>query len=148
MGADFTELEYAIARRLLEAPVLDLVYYADVAGKVPEKANGEYSKESYPKTVEFMDIGNGDLPPEWGVDVVVTGGTFHYGPWADRQRAQLQRVFFPHGYQNGSPSGILSPGEQRYCTCFKLLFEFRDVTTLHIPFREASKVGKSIDGTL
>ena len=32
------------------------------------------------------DIGNGDLPPEWGLDLVFRGGTITYGPWADRQR--------------------------------------------------------------
>jgi hypothetical protein len=31
-------------------------------------------------------VGNGDLPPEWGIDIVTHGGTLSYGPWADRQR--------------------------------------------------------------
>jgi len=33
-----------------------------------------------------IDIGNGDLSPEWGVDLVFTGVHLDYGPWADRQR--------------------------------------------------------------
>jgi hypothetical protein len=59
-----------------------MTYYCDTAGKVP----------SVPRMVtgfvglETCDIGNGDLSPEWGVDVVVRGGVLTYGPWADRQR--------------------------------------------------------------
>ena len=140
VGADFSTIEYAISRKVLEAPVLDLVYYADVAGKVPEKSIPQSTREPTPTNIEFLDIGNGDLPPEWGVDLAITSGAIHYGPWTERQRAQLQRVFFPQSYQNIQRSKQLEPGDQRYCTCMKLFFEFRDVTTVHIPFREASKV--------
>ncbi|EJD02702.1 uncharacterized protein FOMMEDRAFT_146573 [Fomitiporia mediterranea MF3/22] len=144
VGADFSALEYAIERKLLETPTLELLYYADVAGPVPSEPIGNLDRDSHgglknPKGIEFMDIGNADLPPEWGVDVVVHGGSFRYGPWADRQRAQLQRVFFPQTFQAIEPSTMLLPRDQRTCTCLKLFFEFRGVTTLHIPFREPSK---------
>ena len=147
VGADFTTLEYAIDRKLLETPRLELLYYADVAGCVPDRpiANnipdgGVRSKRS----IELMDIGNGDLPPEWGVDVVIHGGAIHYGPWADRQRFQLQRIFFPQTFFNHEPTTVLSPGDLRTCTCLKLFFEFRGGTSVHLPFREASKVVMSL----
>ncbi|KAL5523541.1 hypothetical protein ACEPAG_7714 [Sanghuangporus baumii] len=144
VGADFSQLEYAIDRRIVETPELELVYFADVAGLVPLKplTGLDRNTRATPKQaneLEFLDIGNGDLPPEWGVDVIVHGGSIHYGPWADRQRIQIQRVFFPQMFRIDKPTTMLSPGDERTCTCLKLFFEFRGVTTILIPFREASK---------
>lgn len=81
VGGDFTKLEYAMERRIVEAPLLELSYYADVVGEVPAEPDG-------PKGIglESYDIGNGDLPPEWGIDLVIRNGVLRYGPWADRQR--------------------------------------------------------------
>ena len=142
VGADFTKLEYAVDRKLLEAPSMELSYYADVAGEVPEDGQRTDAKDT-----EFLDIGNGDLPPEWGVDVITHGASIHYGPWADRQRVQLQRAFFPSSFQHITPTDALEPGDLRRCTCMKVFFEFRDSTTLHIPFREASKASRSISSS-
>jgi hypothetical protein len=78
VGPDSAKQEYAIERKVLEAPVLDLSYYVDVAGVVPVE----------PRSVdrEEFDIGNGDTSPEWGLDLILYGGFLRYGPWADRQR--------------------------------------------------------------
>jgi hypothetical protein len=81
VGADFSTFEYAVNRRILEAPVLDLSYYADVVGDVPPKEDQIRSMD-----LGTLDIGNGDLSPEWGIDMVIRGGVLRYGPWADRQR--------------------------------------------------------------
>jgi hypothetical protein len=78
LGADFRTMEYAIERKILEAPILELTYYADVVGDVPSLP--------HPGEKEPGDIGNGDIGPEWGIDLVVRGGFLRYGPWADRQR--------------------------------------------------------------
>ena len=78
---DFSVLEYAIERRILEAPVLELSYYADVVGVVPHQEHDTPLNPSDP-----FDIGNGDIPPEWGIDLVIRSGVLRYGPWADRQR--------------------------------------------------------------
>lgn len=87
VGYESATREYAIERKLLETPLLEISYYADVVGKVPsDHRSGTAGLESF-------DIGNGDLPPEWGVDVVVRGGFFRYGPWADRQRYVVP-IFF------------------------------------------------------
>ncbi|KLO15399.1 hypothetical protein SCHPADRAFT_995885 [Schizopora paradoxa] len=134
VGADFSKLEYGVERNILEAPQLDLVYYADFAGPVP---NGSQIYEA--EGLENMDIGNGGLPPEWGIELVTYSASIHYGPWADRQRVQLQRVFFPPTFQNHEPLLHLRPGDQRMCTCLKIFVEFRETTILHVPFREASK---------
>ena len=55
-------------------------------------------------------------------------------------RAQIQRVFFPPSYHDTKPTPLLQPGDLRTCTCLKVFFEFSGTTTLHVPFREASKV--------
>ncbi len=78
VGPDSAKQEYAIERRLLEAPVLELSYYVDVVGIVPVEPRA-FDREEY-------DVGNGDTPPEWGLDLIVHGGFLRYGPWADRQR--------------------------------------------------------------
>jgi hypothetical protein len=81
VGPDVSSLEYAVERKILETASLDLSYYADVVGYVPSSQDQAKSVQMEP-----IDIGNGDLSPEWGVDIVVRGGYLRYGPWADRQR--------------------------------------------------------------
>jgi hypothetical protein len=81
VGADFSVLEYAIERKILEAPVLELSYYVDVVGVVPHQDH-----DTPPNPSDPFDIGNGDTPPEWGLDLVIRNGVLRYGPWADRQR--------------------------------------------------------------
>jgi hypothetical protein len=80
VGPDSAKREYAIERRLLEAPILDLSYYVDVVGVVPVEPR------SVADGSEEHDVGNGDTSPEWGLDLVLHGGFLRYGPWADRQR--------------------------------------------------------------
>ncbi|CCM03589.1 uncharacterized protein FIBRA_05726 [Fibroporia radiculosa] len=136
LGIDFSTLEYAIERKILEAPILEILYYADVVGVVP------YEPLQPPTNSEGsdpFDIGNGDLPPEWGVDFVVRGGFLRYGPWADRQRVILQHCFFPPTFHDLEPAARLKPGDTRMWTGLKVFVELREGVTLHIPFREASK---------
>ena len=83
LGADFTTLEYAKEAKVLEAPFLDLLYYADSVGEVPQPSDPEDPPRL---TADPLDIGNGDLPPEWGIDIAIRGGVLRYGPWTDRQR--------------------------------------------------------------
>lgn len=125
--------EYAIERRLVQTDRLDLLYYADVAGKVPE------NPVPMEGTEEIVDVGNGDIAPGWGIDLVVHGGTLSYGPWADRQRAHLQKALSPPTWSVASPFKKLKPGDPRLCTQFKLHVEFAEEVQLRLPCREASK---------
>ncbi|RDB25364.1 Protein CSF1 [Hypsizygus marmoreus] len=134
IGADFTSLEYAIQRKILEAPVLELTYYFDVVGLVPTVA-----EQTGDVGVESIDIGNGDVSPEWGFDITVSGGLLRYGPWADRQRAELQKAFFPPTYYDAEATSSLKPGDRRLWTAMRIFIELRDNTTLQVPFREPSK---------
>lgn len=78
---DFTLLEYAINRKILEAPLLELTYYSDAVGEVPSKLERGNVDLTDPINME-----NTEYSPEWGLDLIVKEGFFRYGPWADRQR--------------------------------------------------------------
>lgn len=80
LGIDFSKFEYAIERKILETSLLELCYYTDVVGLVPR------ASITQPSASDPFDIGNGDIGPEWGVDIAMNDGTLRYGPWADRQR--------------------------------------------------------------
>ncbi|KAI0958666.1 hypothetical protein AcV7_004416 [Taiwanofungus camphoratus] len=135
IGEQFLNIEYAVERKILEAPTLELLYYADVVGVVPS----DVQQPPLGEGLDPFDIGNGDLPPEWGIDIVVRGGFLRYGPWADRQRVGLQHAFFPQVFHNAECAPRLKPGDMRMWTGLKVFIELRDGVTLHIPFRESSK---------
>jgi hypothetical protein len=78
IGADFSTLEYAIERKVLETSLLELTYLVDVVGEVPPIEEQTQS--------ELYEFGNGDVSPDWVLELVVHGGVLRYGPWADRQR--------------------------------------------------------------
>jgi len=78
VGSDFSTLDYAVERKVLETPLLELTYLADVVGDVPP-----IEEQLHPKQYDF---GNGDISPDWVLEFVIHRGIFRYGPWADRQR--------------------------------------------------------------
>lgn len=116
---------------------IDLTYYADVAGFVP--ASNASSLRNPFNNIEKPDIGNGDLAPEWGVDIRLNGGTLTYGPWADRQRTELQRAFFPPAFFHSEATRQLNPGDQRLHAALKIYVDFSQPTTFRLPTRETSK---------
>ncbi|KAF8161147.1 hypothetical protein B0H34DRAFT_654233 [Crassisporium funariophilum] len=134
IGIDFSTYEYAVERNILEAPSLEVSYYVDAVGEVPSHPTTTHSAGD-----GIHDINNGDTAPEWGFDLIISGGFIRYGPWADRQRAEIQRLFFPPTYQDSELQPSLRPGDKRVWSALQVFVELRDETTLHIPFREASK---------
>ena len=80
----FHESQYAKVSTIYEGgDSIDLTYYAEIAGYVPEHLQEKVRAAS---SSVRASAGNGDSAPEWGVDIHLNGGTFTYGPWADRQR--------------------------------------------------------------
>lgn len=128
--------EYATWENVLVTPALEITYYADVPGQVP----GHVTTHEKASSGGSMDVGNGDLPPEWGIEMVVHSAELSYGPWTDRQRAELQRVFFPQTFHDTHATAKLQPGETRLCVEMAVLIDFRGPTSLRIPFRDVSKV--------
>lgn len=127
-------IEYGKFSTIVDSPSVGLTYYWDIPGLVPQRR--ENGVTPYPP---FRDDINGEVPPEYGIDLRVRGGNVNYGPWADRQRTDLQTVFFPSVYKDATPAAPLQPGQTRVSTVFKLVLEIEQDTTLRIPTREDSK---------
>ncbi|KAJ5168461.1 uncharacterized protein N7482_004055 [Penicillium canariense] len=130
----WNSVEYGRFSTILESPALDLTYFWDIPGRVgPEPVASARSDQHSATNI------NHDLPPEWGIDLKIDGGTINYGPWADRERVGLQNVFFPNFYRSSQPAEQLAPGVLRQSTLFKLRVEINEELTLRIPTREPSK---------
>ncbi|KXJ92423.1 fermentation associated protein [Microdochium bolleyi] len=127
----WASLEYAAVDTIVNSPAATLTMYWDVPGKVPPSAPGVSEKGP--------DRVNGAAPPAWAIDISIGGGTINYGPWADRHRAELQRVFFPGLSKDAAPAKKLAVGEYRVPTVFNVYVELDDEVTLRVPTREDSK---------
>jgi hypothetical protein len=127
-------VEYARSSVIADCPRLGFAFYWDVAGKTPEAS--VFADEKLPRDIDHV---NGSPPPEYGMDLLVYGGTISYGPWTDRQRVNFQNIFFPPIFANAVPGTRLKAGEYRVSTQFKLYLSIEEETTLRIPVREQSK---------
>ncbi|KAF4471738.1 hypothetical protein FALBO_1339 [Fusarium albosuccineum] len=130
--ARWAAVEYAAVTTVLDSPEAVLTVYWDAVGKVTAR-NHRGNAKTFPTNI------NGSEPPAWGMNFSVKGGTMNYGPWADRQRADLQRFFFPSLCKDATPAKPLKPGDWRVATTFQLYVEVDDTVTLRIPIREESK---------
>jgi len=134
---EWQDVEYAKASTLVDVEQVDMRFYWDIPGKVPEIA----ADMNRPPDGE-EDHMNGSQPPAYGLDFAIHGGFIIYGPWADRQRVNLQNVFFPAACMNAVPAKPLKPGADRVSTIFKIFISIEKDVTLRIPTRESSKDGK------
>ena len=127
-------IEYGRFPTILDSPKVAVNVHWDVPGLV-SVSDGNL-RQSHANLSE--DI-NGDVPPDWGVDIRIYGGHIRYGPWTDRQRADLQAVFFPTLYKDAVPEKRLLAGEPRVSTTFRLVIEIEEHLTIGVPTREESK---------
>lgn len=130
--ARWSSVEYGEVNTVLDSPAATLTIYWDAVTKITDAAR-QHSTSGF-----HMGI-NGTEPPAWGMTLSVKGGTMNYGPWADRHRADLQRVFYPTLSKDATAAVPLSAGSWRVATQFKLFVELEDAVTLRIPIREESK---------
>ena len=126
-------IEYGAFSTIVDSPEISMSIYWDVPGLIPHPGSTRNTSPGFE-----MDI-NGDTPPDWAIELKVRGGTINYGPWADRQRANLQAVFFPTLYKDAVPTAQLRPGQSRISTVLKVVLEIEDQTTFRVPTREDSK---------
>ncbi|RKF57814.1 putative fermentation associated protein [Erysiphe neolycopersici] len=124
--------EYARVSTILESPSANMEFYWDSVGFVQEKKASEHEKS-------ITENINGDIPPEWGINLSFRATIINYGPWADRQRVDIQRVFFPNLCEDAITAKKLTPGELRVPTKFKINIEFDEESILRIPTKEESK---------
>lgn len=132
----WASVEYAAVNTVLDTPEATITVYWDTPGLVAPQRSATF--QSAVDSEATRDI-NGEEPPAWGIKISVRGGTVSYGPWADRHRAELQRVFFPGLCKDSQPAKPLSTGASRTPTQFKLYLELDDEVVLRIPIREESK---------
>ncbi|KAJ5826308.1 hypothetical protein N7474_003446 [Penicillium riverlandense] len=130
----WNSVEYGRFSTIIDSPSLSMTYFWDIPGRVGQ----EQAAATHCELPIDNDI-NRALPPEWGVDVKVDGGSINYGPWADRERVGLQNVFVPNFYRSAEPAEQLAPGVLRQNTAFRLRIEISEELTLRIPTREQSK---------
>ena len=132
--ADWDAVDYAKMPNVAELPSLKVSIYWDIPGIVP------YMQDSLAEKAQSSSNHiNNATPPEYGVELHVNGGVINYGPWADRQRVNLQQIFFPQIYKDAAPASALVAGQERVYTSFKIYVEIHEAITLRIPTREASK---------
>lgn len=126
-------VEYGQHSTIVDSQNIAMSLYWDVPGMVPERRERDDERGNITQDI------NGDIPPEWNVELRINGGFVSYGPWADRLRMELQPVFFPSFYKDASPANPLVPGQPRVSTVFKLNVDIEQMTTVMIPIRESSK---------
>ncbi|KAI0454759.1 hypothetical protein F5B21DRAFT_504006 [Xylaria acuta] len=131
----WSSLDYAAVTTVVDSPAGTLKIYWDVPSKVSSVARSQSSSLDS----NSPDYVNGTTPPAWAIGLALKGGVINYGPWADRQRAELQRVFFPGLCKDAIPASQLSIGSDRVPTVFNFYLELNDEATLRIPTREGSK---------
>jgi len=132
---EWQRVEYAKSSTLVDCPKISFRFYWDIPGLVP---NGMAESDTLLGSQYLEDI-NGSKPPDYGLDFGVYGGTVVYGPWADRQRVNLQQIFFPTQYTDAVPAQPLKPGSTRVSTIFKIYVSVDEDVVLRIPTRESSK---------
>ncbi|KAJ9119483.1 hypothetical protein QFC24_005716 [Naganishia onofrii] len=137
------EIEYAKVTTLMSTRKIEMTYFADVAGLVPEPWERADEDGHIPEDDEF-ELGNGDLPPQWGMDFVVYSGTMTYGPWADRQRrvpvaTAFNQAFLPAIFYHTPQTERLKPGDFRKHVAMNIEVEIREATVWRMPTRESSK---------
>ncbi|KAI1818003.1 putative fermentation associated protein [Poronia punctata] len=131
----WSSLDYAAVNTIIDSPAATLRMHWDVVGKVSR----EEEIQGPPVDANDPSYINGALAPTWAIALTLKGGVISYGPWADRGRAELQKVFFPPLYKDSVPAQQLSVGSDRVPTVFNFYLELSEEATLRIPTREDSK---------
>ncbi|OTA94769.1 hypothetical protein M434DRAFT_394429 [Hypoxylon sp. CO27-5] len=131
----WSSVEYAAINTVAESPEAMLTILWDVPGKVQPNGASNPSKGDDGSSEDI----NGTIPPAWAISLSLKGGTINYGPWADRHRAELQKVFFPGLCKDATPAQKLPPGADRVPTRFDFYLELDQEVILRVPTREDSK---------
>ncbi|KAI1079483.1 hypothetical protein F5B20DRAFT_166119 [Whalleya microplaca] len=131
----WSSVEYAAVNTVVDSPEATLTILWDVPGKVTPNSEFSPSEKDHGHSNDI----NGTEPPAWAISLSLKGGVINYGPWADRQRAELQRVFFPGLCKDAVPAQRLPPGVDRVPTKFNFYVELDQEVILRVPTREDSK---------
>ncbi|KAI0398392.1 putative fermentation associated protein [Xylariaceae sp. FL0594] len=131
----WSSLDYAAVNTIIDSPAATLRMHWDVPGKVLRDEEDQPS----PISANHPSYINGAPAPAWTIALTLKGGVINYGPWSDRERAELQRIFFPSLCKDAVPTRPLPVGADRVPTVFDFYLELSEESTLRIPTREDSK---------
>ncbi|KAK7097228.1 hypothetical protein V1264_004238 [Littorina saxatilis] len=115
---------------VLQSNKVDIYFYMDEPGLVPHEP-------------ECLQMADGEVLvrrtyPCSGVDIKCGKNTdLSYGPWADRQREHLWKMFFPADYQNMVPTPEAEPGEKRQNKSLELKLTINANSTIDILFTKS-----------
>lgn len=128
---EFSDIEeYAKYSLILDTASTHFKYFFDCPGENPSDLQD--SPTSYP-------------PPEFGVDIIFSMATIHYGSWADRQRGPIQAMLFPPLSRDSMPTPVCTdPGAPRCYSGFNLRISTNDEIIFRLPTRELSKDKESL----
>ncbi|CCD23233.1 Csf1p NDAI_0B01980 [Naumovozyma dairenensis CBS 421] len=130
---DFANHEYAKFSSIVRTPQAIFTFECDIPGIVPHGAHPTLTATDGP------DVGNSGAPPEFSLEIQISGGSICFGPWAQRQLNSLIRLLSPIASRNAKPTKRLTPGCTRIYTQFKTTISTTEETTWRIPTRESSK---------
>lgn len=132
---EWEPVEYAKSSTLADIEKVGMKFYWDLPGTVRENA----ADSDVLLGSDYEDDMNGTKPPDYGLDLFVYRGVIVYGPWADRQRINLQHIFFPAVYVDAVEPPMLRARDTRVSTVFQLFLSVEEEVILRIPTREPSK---------
>lgn len=121
-GGQSEPAEYAKDSEILDCAELKVSYYYDVLNPGHYNLNGSEAS-----------------PPEYGFELSLHNANLHYGPWADRQRFELQQMFFPKLFTPPKDLERFFAGPSRVYTNLKAYIELTGSSILRVPIREPSK---------
>lgn len=133
--------EYAKYSTILECSNLSHVYYFDIPGYVPDTVTPTMTDYQGP------DIGNSGSAPEMRLDIQMSDSQIFIGPWAYRNIMPIITLLFPGHSRDNKVAEILSPGDRRKYTRFKLFIDIQENCNFRIPTREKSKDAEFIRET-
>ncbi|KPI44078.1 Protein CSF1 [Cyphellophora attinorum] len=128
----WSHVDYARFSTILDCPAVHFNFYWDIQGPVP-------SSDAVTAGEGNGYLLNGDVPPAYGMNLVVKGGDVNYGPWADRLRLEIQSAFFPNAYRSATPTEPPEAGDLRIYTIMNIRVDIEKDVTLRVPTRELSK---------
>lgn len=132
---EWQKVEYAKSSELVNCPKVTMCFHWDMPGPF---ADNNVDVDT-PLGAAFQDDVNESEPPDYGMDLGIHGGVVVYGPWADRQRLNLQPIFVPATYVDAKPLEPLKPGDLRVATIFKIKVTVEEDVVMRLPTREESK---------
>jgi hypothetical protein len=150
---DDKSADYAMIRNVLQCNELGMRYYTDVAGK-PRYIQSPVERHWKCRDLKRFSLVSGqvpdysgsghyedyDLPPEWGMELIIDEAVISYGPWADRQRVEIQNFFFPNSFRTVDITPEALPGQDRIHAALQIMVTFSSTVTIKIPTQEKSKV--------